>query len=126
MYPEIVIDREGVTLIGDAAHVMSPFAGEGVNVGMEDAMRLARVVVKALKGDEERFTGALDAEVREYEEEMFSRSERVARLSHDKGDHELIYATDMFEPNTPESIIARTTALHVKFGQPRRLNKPRP
>ncbi|KAK4455130.1 hypothetical protein QBC34DRAFT_420784 [Podospora aff. communis PSN243] len=104
---------EGVTLIGDAAHVMTPFAGEGVNVGMEDAMRLARGAVKALEGGEGGITETLDAAVREYEEEMFSRSERVARLSYDLG---RLY---MFEPNTPESIIARTTALHVKFGQPR-------
>ena len=65
--------RSGVTLIGDAAHVFTPFAGEGVNVGMKDALVLAQEIVKICNGEK-----SLDEGVKDYEEEMFPRSTRAA------------------------------------------------
>lgn len=64
----------GLTLVGDAAHVMTPFAGVGVNVGMTDALILGKEIVSAWKGGK-----TLDEAVQAYETEMFPRAEKYMR-----------------------------------------------
>lgn len=63
--------RPGVTLIGDAAHLMTPFAGVGVNVGMTDALVLATEITASCRGEK-----SLDEVISAYEEEMWPRARK--------------------------------------------------
>ena len=66
--------RSGVTLLGDAAHLMTPFAGVGVNVALTDALELAQALLKRKDAFDSDVSGNVDAALKEYEGPMFDRA----------------------------------------------------
>src|SRR5271156_111168 len=78
--------KPNVTLIGDAAHVMPPYAGEGVNMAMLDALVLSKFLLsEATPGN------AIAA----FEAEMFSRMRSMTADT--MVNTEMFYASDACE-----------------------------
>ncbi|UZJ52140.1 hypothetical protein CBS101457_001460 [Exobasidium rhododendri] len=66
--------KQGYTLIGDAASLMTPFSGEGVNKAMKDCLELAEWIEKCCSEHE---TITFDKAVESYENQMFPRAAKL-------------------------------------------------
>ena len=80
--------KPGLALIGDAAHAVHPLAGQGANLGLQDAARLADVVDTALGAGE--FPGDLRV-LRRYER---ARKGENATMLHFMTGLNRLFATD--------------------------------
>ncbi|MNX65507.1 Kynurenine 3-monooxygenase [compost metagenome] len=71
-----LLEKSGqVTLIGDAAHPMSPFKGQGANQALLDALSLARGISKGCKSlSHWKKAGLRESVLNEFESEMLKRS----------------------------------------------------
>jgi 2-polyprenyl-6-methoxyphenol hydroxylase-like FAD-dependent oxidoreductase len=77
--------------VGDAAHVMSPYAGEGANLAMLDALELALAIAE--HGDD------VETALTQYEAAMFPRGEEAAEAS--------AHGLDMcFAEDSPKAMVA--------------------
>jgi 2-polyprenyl-6-methoxyphenol hydroxylase-like FAD-dependent oxidoreductase len=80
--------KPNATLIGDAAHLMCPWAGEGVNLAMWDSLLLAYAIIKAynaVKDEKASFQSVLDPLMKEFEDEMFVRTKEKAEETYSNG-----------------------------------------
>jgi len=90
-----------VTLIGDAAHPMSPFKGQGANQALLDALALARGIKKGCRPSSQwRKAGMRESVLTEFEFEMLQRSASKVRDSAAAA-HFLHSETVLHEENEP-------------------------
>jgi 2-polyprenyl-6-methoxyphenol hydroxylase-like FAD-dependent oxidoreductase len=80
--------QSNVTMIGDASHVMPPFAGEGVNMAMLDALELSECLTS------DQYESVQEA-ISVYEVQMRKRAATVAKESLENG--ELMHAENALE-----------------------------
>ncbi|MDQ0593510.1 2-polyprenyl-6-methoxyphenol hydroxylase-like FAD-dependent oxidoreductase [Chryseobacterium ginsenosidimutans] len=66
--------QENLTIIGDAAHVMPPFAGEGVNMAMLDALTLSESLTNPNFNDTK-------TAIEDYEIKMLKRASETTQLT---------------------------------------------
>ena len=91
----------GVTLIGDAAHVTTPFVGDGVNCGMRDAI----ILVEKLKE-----FGITTEAIAAYETEMFEFAIDMIERSQES-------STYFFHADAPKAFFEGLADFHKRTGR---------
>ncbi|MDQ1164805.1 NAD(P)/FAD-dependent oxidoreductase [Flavobacterium sp. SORGH_AS_0622] len=84
--------HSNITLVGDAAHLMPPFAGEGVNMGLFDAYHLTKNLTEG------KFE-TIDDAIADYEKKMFGYALEAQRMTKKMEDllHSDIVAQDILD-----------------------------
>ena len=100
--------KQGLTLLGDAAHLMTPFAGEGVNLAMVDALDLSKAIVKGTTCDD---TVDLFDAIRDHEKTMLERS-------HEKMEETWRNLDLFFQPDAPKGFVKAFEEMMAAHGPP--------
>lgn len=82
LHPDALAKGKQITLIGDAAHPMSPFKGQGANQALLDALALARGISKGCRPKSNwKEVGIRESVLTEFESEMLKRSAKKVKDS---------------------------------------------
>ncbi len=101
LLPEMLKKANSATLIGDAAHPMSPFKGQGANQAILDALALGRAIYKECNHSASwRVMGLRKNLLTEFEAGMIERSAVKVKDSADAADF-LHSPIALFESNEP-------------------------
>jgi hypothetical protein len=67
-------------LAGDAAHVHSPVGGQGMNVGMQDAINLGWKLAQVIRGGRDKLLDSYEIERRPVAELLVRTTERLSKI----------------------------------------------
>jgi 2-polyprenyl-6-methoxyphenol hydroxylase-like FAD-dependent oxidoreductase len=70
-----------VLLAGDSAHVHSPAGGQGMNLGIQDAVALANVLARVLEGGSETLLDRYSTARRPIAKQVITFTDRLTRLA---------------------------------------------
>jgi len=100
--------KQGITLLGDAAHLMTPFGGNGVNLALFDAWKLSEAIISATRTPLSKQHAALDEAVRAFERDMLETAHAARKVS------TKLIELSMMEEDAPKVGIEKVIMLRAK------------
>lgn len=104
---EMLKNADSITLLGDAAHPMSPFKGQGANQALLDALFLAREIYKNCKPNSDwREKGIRENVLHDFEKEMLERT--ATKVKDSAAAAEFLHSDiALFEGNEPRGRVLK-------------------